>query len=161
MAVGQAGHSLGGLLFKRIKGRNVNRFLRKSLSVLHVPAANRYSSHGFRRGAAQELNETGSHWPIVASVGQWGGLSFKNYVDLYDELSRGLSKLFTHSYNFESEDEGAMLRMYRWVSVALRVLGTHTGRPFSAHFGYSLGYSGMRGARTNLCSLFLNLYSIN
>lgn len=43
---------------------------------IRIPAANLYSSHGLRRGDAQELKESGSQWPIVASVGQWKGFPF-------------------------------------------------------------------------------------
>ena len=34
----------------------------------------------FRRCAAQELKDSGSQWPIGASVGQWVSLFFKGYV---------------------------------------------------------------------------------
>ena len=70
-----------------------------------MPAAERYSSHGFRRGAAQELKESGAQWPIVAEVGKWNGLSFRPYVDLPDELAEGMAHLFIDSYSFESDEE--------------------------------------------------------
>ena len=40
----------GEFLFQKINVNNVNRFIRKSLSALNVPAALRYISHGFRMG---------------------------------------------------------------------------------------------------------------
>ena len=103
----------GDLLFKETNSRNVNRRLRRTFSTLKIPAANRYSSHGFRRGAAQELKENGSQWPIVAELGKWNGLSFKDYVDLSDELSHDMSKLFISNYNFQSDEEDDQVR--RWV----------------------------------------------
>ena len=70
-----------------------------------APADIRYRSHGFRRGEAQELKESGAQWPIVASAGQRGGLSFRCYVDLSDELSTSVEALFIQPYNFESGEE--------------------------------------------------------
>ena len=96
----------GALLFRTINARNVNRFTRRAFAILGVPAAGRYSSHGFRRGAAKELEESGSQWPIVASVGQWGGLSFRNYIELLEDLSKDMAQLFTQPYDFMSDEEG-------------------------------------------------------
>ena len=44
--------------------------------------------------------ESGAQWPIVASVGQRDGLSFRNYVDLPEELSNDTAQLFIQSYDF-------------------------------------------------------------
>ena len=58
----------------------------------------------------------------MAGVGQWGGLSFRNYVDLSDELSRDMGQLFIHSYDFESDDEGSAPReVHRWGSLRHRI----------------------------------------
>ena len=114
----RSGHSL----FKTVNARNVNRYIRHALARLRIPAANLYSSHGFRRGAAQELKESGSQWPIVAGVGQWNGLSFRNYIDISDELSRDMAQLFIHSYDFESDDEGrAPQEVHRWGILHYRI----------------------------------------
>ena len=45
--------SAGELLFPTYSGRNVNAVLRAVLKKLSISEAERYSSHGFRRGAAQ------------------------------------------------------------------------------------------------------------
>ena len=106
----------GEFLFREINANNVNLFIRKSLSGLNAPEAQRYSSHGFRRGAAQELKESGAQWPILAGVGKWEGLSFRPYVDLSGELAESMAKLFSESYSFDSDDEedgGA--QVLRWV----------------------------------------------
>ena len=144
----------GELLFKKIKQYNVNRYIRRALSNIAVPAAERYSSHGFRRGAAQELKETGSPFSIVGSLGQWSGASFKSYVDLSDELCRDLSKLLIHSYTFESDEEGeADFEVPLGFGVIL--LSGHPYRwTLRCYLGLSLGYSGMCGAQTNLCSFY-------
>ena len=95
----------GQPLFPSLNGRNINRILRDVLRKINVPAVARYSSHGFRRGAAQELKESGSQWPIVASLGQWSSLCFKGYVDLSDEMAQEMGKLFIDSYDSESDEE--------------------------------------------------------
>ena len=95
----------GEFLFQKVNANNVNRFTRKALSDLNPPAVQRYSSHGFRRGAPQELKESGAQWPIVAEVGKWKELSFRPYVDLSDELAESMAQLFIESYSFDSDEE--------------------------------------------------------
>ena len=93
------------LFFPSLNGRNINRTLRDVLKKINVPASSRYSSHGVRRGAAQELKESASQWSIVASLGQWSSLCFKGYVDLSGEMAQEMGKLFIDSYDFESDEE--------------------------------------------------------
>ena len=45
-------------LFAAVSRRNFNRQPKAALAGLSVPQADRYSSHAFRRGSAQEMNET-------------------------------------------------------------------------------------------------------
>ena len=61
----------GDRLFSAVNSRNSNRILRAVLRKLKVPEAERYSSHGFLRGAAQDLKLHGSPWDVVASAGFW------------------------------------------------------------------------------------------
>ena len=49
----------GEKLFVALNRRNFNRRPKAILYGLSVPQADRYSSHAFRRGSAQEMNETG------------------------------------------------------------------------------------------------------
>ena len=49
-----------------------------------------YSSQGFRRGAAQELKETGSPRDVVAASGVWNSPAFRIYVDLSDGAGDGV-----------------------------------------------------------------------
>ena len=67
-------------------------------------------------GAAQELKESGAHWPIAAAAGNWKGVSFRAYVDLSDELAEGIAQLPIESYNCgPDEEEGAITHVPRWV----------------------------------------------
>ena len=75
------------------------------LKKINVPAFSRYSSHGSRMGASQELKESGPQWPIVASLGEWGSLCFKGYVGLSDEMAQEMGNIFIDSYDFEPDEE--------------------------------------------------------
>ena len=105
----------GEFLPKKVIANNANRRIRHSFSALRAPSAQRYSSHGFGRGAAQELKESGAQWPVAAAAGNWKGLSFRPYVDLSGELADGIAQLSTEPYNFDSdEEEGAITQVPRW-----------------------------------------------
>ena len=66
----------GQPLFRRINVGNFNRMLKAILAKLSVPDAMRFSSHGFRRGAAQELKDRGSPWALVSTAGLWNSPRF-------------------------------------------------------------------------------------
>lgn len=59
----------GQPLFSRVNRRNFNRVLKAALAKSDAPEADRYISRAFRRGASQELKETGSPRHVVASSG--------------------------------------------------------------------------------------------
>ena len=84
----------GGHLFSAVNTRNFNRILRAVLRKLKVPEAERYSSHGFRRGTAQDLKLHGSPWEVVASAGIWNSSAFRGYLDLTAEVEQGVRNLF-------------------------------------------------------------------
>ena len=79
--------------------------LRAVLKKLLIPHAEHYSSHGFRRGAANELQSTGSLWTTVATLGDWRSLALNGRVDLTNEVLRDLSKLLIEDMAPDSEDE--------------------------------------------------------
>ena len=61
----------GQLLSRSVNRGNFNRMLKAVFAHLHIPDAGRYSSHGFRRGAAQELKESGppGRWWLLPGCG--------------------------------------------------------------------------------------------
>ena len=99
--------SPGEPLFTAANSRNFNGILRAVLSRLRVLAAPRYSSHGFRLGAAQELKEVGSPWAVVATAGLWRSPAFRGYVDLTAEVEQGVRSLFPVDPDSESDAEAA------------------------------------------------------
>ena len=95
----------GELPCPSITRRNVNNVLRDILKKLEIPHAERYSSHGFRRCEASELQTTGSQWSTVAALGDWRSLACKGYVDVANELPRDLSRLLAEYIVLGAEDE--------------------------------------------------------
>ena len=81
-------------LFSAANVRNFNRILRAALGRLQEPDAKRYSAKGFRRGAAQELKETGSPRNVVAADGLWRSAAFRGYVDLSADVEQAYGKSF-------------------------------------------------------------------
>ena len=75
------------------------------LGKLSVPQSERYSSHGFRRGSAQELKETGSPWAVVASAGRWRSTSLLSYVDTSADVETDMANLLANPLLSELDDE--------------------------------------------------------
>ena len=71
----------------------MNAAIKAILAQLLSPHAEKYSSHGFRRGAAQELKETGSQWAPIAPLGDWKSLACLGYLDLTDSVEHDMVKL--------------------------------------------------------------------
>ena len=97
----------GAPLFSAVDGRYFNNILRAVLTRSNVDEASRFSSYGFRRGAAQELKETGSHWAVVASAGLWKSPAFRGYVDLPDDVEQGVRNLVVADSDFNSDADAA------------------------------------------------------
>ena len=97
----------GELLFQSITRRNFNRVLKAVLARIGVPSADRYSSHGFRRGTSQELKETGSPWSVVATSGVWRSPAFRGYLDMSKDVEQGVAQLFAVDFDSDSAEEEA------------------------------------------------------
>ena len=95
----------GSCLFSPINRRNFNRVLKSILAKLQVPQADRYSPHAFRRGSAQELNETGAPLPVIASAGAWRSNAVRGYIDLASNVESNVKQLFRVDTDSESDHE--------------------------------------------------------
>ena len=95
----------GSLLPPFITRRNISRIIKAVLAKLSVPHAERYSSHGSRRGSAQELKETGSPWTAVAGAGRWRSTSLLSYVGTSADAECDMANLLANPLLSESEDE--------------------------------------------------------
>ena len=72
---------------------------------MRAKAAERYSSHGFRCGAAQELKEVGSPWTVVATAGLWRSPTFRRYAAMTADVEQGVRILFPADSDSESDPE--------------------------------------------------------
>ena len=95
----------GRSLFRKVNVGNFYRMLKAVLANLLVPEASRYSSHGFRRGTAQELKEKGSPWTAAATAGLWNSAAFRGYVDMSRDVEQGVARLFGVDPDSESDCE--------------------------------------------------------
>ena len=94
----------GELLFKTLNGRGINRVFGAIFLKIGPPAAERYSAHVFRRWGAQELKETCSQCPAIASSGDWHSSDFRWYVAFSDAMAADMAKLAISDYASESGD---------------------------------------------------------
>ena len=101
----------GAKLFSSYYDAKVNKTINAVLSKLNVPHAQRYSSHGFRRGAANELKTSGSQWSLVATLGDWRSLALRGYVDVTPEMDRDMANLLIETEDIDSDlnDEAGTL----------------------------------------------------
>ena len=122
----------GQPLPKAVNRRNFNRALKAIFARMQVPRADRYSSHAFRRGSAQEMIETGSPLTVVASAGMWRSNALvKNYIDMAATVESNIRRLFRVDPDSESDME------------VRRALGFLGGIPFAGRYGRSShGYRG-------------------
>ena len=100
-------------LFSSVKGRNFNRTPRAVMSKIRGPSAERFISQAFRRGASQELKESGSHRSVSASMGVWHPTAFRGYVDMSRDVELVAQQLFDVDVGPET-DSDVMVRF--WVS---------------------------------------------
>ena len=108
----------GQKLFPSYTATSVNTTIKAVLRKLGVEHANSYSSHGFRRGAANELKTTGSQWSTVAKAGGWQSLAFRGYLDLTQELDRDMSKLLIEATKIDSDLE-EVVQHWVWCTKSL------------------------------------------
>ena len=92
-----------GNLFSSANARNLNRILRSVLRKLKAPEAERFSSHGCRRGTAQDLKTHGSPWGVVATAGVWNSPALGGYVDMTAVVEQGVRNLFAVDPDSESD----------------------------------------------------------
>ena len=93
----------GDPLFSSVDARNFNRVLRAVIRKLKVGDVERYSSHGFRRGAAQDLKTSGYPHALVAALGMWNSPVFRCYVGLTADVEQGVRRLFDVDLDAESD----------------------------------------------------------
>ena len=101
----QATIQRGERLFPQISKSAVNKTLKKSLRDLGFESAMRYSSHAFRRGAAMELQGSGSSMGQIMKAGGWSSSAFKVYLSLDKAEGEEIDHIHTRNNNSDSSSE--------------------------------------------------------
>ena len=91
------------LLFRSVNRGNFNRALNAAMAKLLAPEAHRFGPHGFRRGTAQDLMESGSPWAVVAAAGIWNSQDFWGYLDMSRDAEEGAMRLFDFDVDSDSD----------------------------------------------------------
>ena len=86
------------------RATNVNTTIKAVLAKIGIEFAQSYTSHGFRRGASQELEEKGPQISVIATVGEWRSLAFLGYVETALDVARDMSKLLIETEELTDEE---------------------------------------------------------
>ena len=70
-----------GRVFRGLDYTRFVRAFRLHLAALNVPDAANYTSHGFRRGTAQEMLRNGSRLAEILTAGDWRSPAFLAYLE--------------------------------------------------------------------------------
>ena len=78
--------------------------MRHIFASVGMPAAGRYTSHGFRAGAAQGVMVTGAQCPFLADAGRENSPELLGFSGVLDDLSSDMAKLVFRDYEFGHEE---------------------------------------------------------
>ena len=77
----------------------------------------KYSSHAFRRGATQEIKDSGSTLSVIIKSGTWTHSGYRAYLDLQADYAINISSLLLEALGSDSDDpdhnEGKKTRRIR------------------------------------------------
>ena len=94
----------GEPLFPSLTANTVNRQLKATMTALGFDQGGLYSSHAFRRGATQEVKNSGSTLATILKTGTWLSACYKNYLDLKADEAINISTLLLDNLGSDSED---------------------------------------------------------
>ena len=94
----------GGLLFPLLSANKFNRELKATTIALKIDQGGLYSSHAFRRGATQEIKDSGSTLATIIGAGNWLSATFKNYINLMADEAINVSTILLDNLGSDSED---------------------------------------------------------
>ena len=94
----------GSPLFPRMTANNFNRTLKGTMTALGFDQGGLYSSHAFRRGATQEVSDSGSTLGTILGTGNWLSACYKNYLDLKADEAANISALLLDRLGSDSDE---------------------------------------------------------
>ena len=63
-----------------------------------------FSSHAFRRGATQEIKDSGSTISLIIQSGTWTNAGYRAYLDLQADYAINISSLVLDALGSDSDD---------------------------------------------------------
>ena len=74
------------------------------MTKLRYDQGRKYSPHAFRRGATEEIKNSGPTFATVIKSGGWAAAGYKSYLDLQADEAVNISKLLLDTTNSDSND---------------------------------------------------------
>ena len=84
---------------------NVNRTFKTVMTKMGYPDGPKYSSHAFRRGATQEINDSGSTLALIITSGTWAHAGYKAYLDLQADFAINISRFVLDAMGSGGEED--------------------------------------------------------
>ena len=98
----------GGPLFPNTSANNFNQRLKRVMRDLNYEDGHRYSPHAFRRGATQEIINSGSTFPTILKSGICTSGGYKCYLGLRADEAINISSLLASVLDSDSDDTDAL-----------------------------------------------------
>ena len=96
---------VGDPLFPKTYANSVNQQIKAVMDKLGYEQGRKYSSHAFRRGATEEIKDSGSTFATIIKSGTWTAAGFKSYLDLQRDEALNISRLLLENADSNSEDD--------------------------------------------------------
>ena len=96
---------LGRRPFAGITAASALADLRRWLSMLEVPEAEKYRLHDFRRGHGRDLQASGANLATILAAGEWKSPAFLSYLDRVELENEAVAELHFEAHLEESSDE--------------------------------------------------------
>ena len=94
----------GELMFPTMSANMFNQRLKRVMCDLNYVDGHRFSSHAFRRGATQEIFNSGSVLATILKSGMWNAAGYKSYLDLHADEAINISALLATALDSDSDD---------------------------------------------------------
>ena len=75
------------------------------MTQMGYPGGPKYSSHAFRRGATQEIKDSGSTLALIITSGTWTHAGYKAYLDLQADFAINISRFALDALGSGSEED--------------------------------------------------------
>ena len=83
---------------------SVNRTLKQVVTKVGNRDGPRFSSHGFRRGATQEVKDSGATLSLIIQSGTWTHAGYRAYLDLQADFAINISSFVLGAIGSDSDD---------------------------------------------------------